>query len=126
MSQPWNMPNFENCFLAELETAAHCAPFLQSFVRMTAMRALLLGLAPEQVAQVFCITRRTLRSGVAQFNEAGIDGLIDPPRQGCPRKIPPEQSQQYRQLLEHPDLAGETHWTARKFHGYPCRPTRPT
>ena len=53
-----------------------------------------------------------------QFNESGIDGLLDKPRSGRPRKISPGQSDTYRELIERPETAGETHWTAKKFHGY--------
>lgn len=85
---------------------------------MTAIGALLQGHEPEQVASIFCVERRTLQNWVARFNKAGIDGLIDKPRAGRPRIITSEQSLLYEELIENPEKANETHWTARKFHGY--------
>jgi transposase len=118
MARRSNTPNPENCSLTELETAAKCSPSRQAYARMTAIAALLQGHKPEMVASIFFVERRTLQRWVARFNEAGIDGLINKPRAGRPRKISPEQSLQYERLIENPDKANETHWTARKFHGY--------
>ena len=55
---------------------------------------------------------------VAQFNRQGIDGLIERPRLGRPAKINAEQSACYKELIEKPELAEQTHWTGVKFHGY--------
>ncbi len=118
MSRQAHMPNPENCSLAELETAINCAPARQSHVRLTAIHALLIGIPHDQVAALFYKSRRTLQNWVRRFNNAGIDGLIDRPRTGAPRKITPEQSARYQQLIERPEQAGQTHWTARKFHGH--------
>jgi transposase len=112
------MPNAENCSLAELEVAAQSAPSKRSHIRLTAIRALLLGIGPEPVAALFSITRRTLYNWIKRFNEQGIDGLIDRWRPGRPRKISPEQGVYYRELLEHPQQVDQTYWTAKKFHGY--------
>lgn len=112
------MPNAENCSLAELETAANCAPKRNAFVRLTAIRVLLQGIGHEQVAMIFAVSRRTLQNWVRKFNDAGIDGLIDKPRPGCPRKISPEESRDLKSYVEEPSKANETHWTARKFHGF--------
>ena len=37
---------------------------------------------------------------------------------GRPRRIPAQQGQQYRTLIEQPAKAGQTRWTAKKFRGY--------
>lgn len=87
-------------------------------MRMTALRALMLGQDAENVALVFNVTRRTLTRWVTDFNCSGIDGLIEGSRSGRPRAIPPEKNDLLRELIENPEKAGETHWTARKFHGY--------
>lgn len=89
-------------------------------MRMTAMRALLLGQDPHGVATIFDVAPRTLTRWIGAFNENGIQGLIDGPRTGRPRAIDPQKDAAYRQLVEQPELAGQTHWTARKFHGHLC------
>ena len=112
------MPNGENCSLAELDVAARAAPRQNGYVRSTAIRALLLGFSHEQVSALYSVSRRTLSRWVTWFNECGIDGLIDRPRSGRPRKISPEKGHGYRELIQHPDKANEIHWSAKKFHGY--------
>jgi len=111
-------PNAENCSLAELEKAMRCTPKRTAFIRMQAIRALLLGFTHDQVADIVKKSRRTISRWVRHFNESGIDGLIDKPRSGCPRKISPAQSAKYQELIENPRQAGQDHWTAKKFHGY--------
>jgi transposase len=118
MARQATLPNAENCSLAELETAMKCSPRLPAFVRMQAIRALLTGFTHQQVADLSQKTRGTIVGWVKRFNESGIDGLIDQPRSGRPRAVTPEQSAQYQDLIDHPDRAGQTHWTARKFHGH--------
>ena len=82
------------------------------------MKMLAKGIDPESVAEVFSITRRTLTRWISQFNEQGIDGLLDKPKPGRPRKIDPARSKKYRDLVEHPEKANQAHWTGKKFHGY--------
>ena len=110
-------PNAENCSMAELETAMLGARSGRSRDRMRAIRALILGQSEEVVAVVFAVSPRTLERWVGRFNRWGIDGLIDRPRPGRPRKIDPGDSSHYRQLIQDPERAGQTHWTAVKFHG---------
>ena len=111
-------PNAENCSLAELEIAIVCGPSQCAHCRMLAIKSLFLGIDHETVAELFSITRRTLFNWIGRFNEAGIDGLIERPRPGRPRKIPPERAGALRESFEHPERAERRHWTARKFHGY--------
>ena len=87
---------------------------------MTAIRALLLGHQPKDIAAIFNVSPRTLTRWVRAFNDSGIDGLIDDPRPGRPRALAAEKTESLRELVEHPEQAGETHWTARKFHGHLC------
>lgn len=112
------IPNAENCSLSELETAAACAPRKQDCMRMQAIRALLLGNRHADVADIFSVSDRGLTRWIKAFNERGIDGLIDRPKPGRSHKIPMDKVAGYRDLIEHPDKAEQTHWTAKKFHGY--------
>jgi len=118
MSRQPNMPNAENCSLAELDTAAGAAVSLRSHVRMMAIKALLLGISHDQVAKLYDTTRRNLSRWIDRFNTSGIDGLIQRPRSGRPRKITPDRRTRYIELIQHPDLADQSHWTGKKFHGY--------
>ena len=118
MARLATLPNAENCSLDELETAMKCAPKQPAFVRMQAIHALIRGYTHEQVADIFLKSRRTITEWVRRFNESGIDGLIDKPRSGRPRAVTPERSEQYQDLVDHPERAGQVHWTGRKFHGY--------
>jgi transposase len=115
MSRPVAMPNAENCTLAELDTAAHAAVSKRSHIRMLAIKCLLMGVTHEQAAGVFNISGRTLSRWIQRFNASGIDGLTEHSRPG---QISPEQAVHYRELIRHPQQADQTHWTARKFHGY--------
>ena len=112
------MPNAENCSLSELDIAAHAAVSKRSHVRLMAIKTLLFGISLDQVAAIFSISRRTLFRWIQRFNLAGIDGLTEKRRSGRPRKISPEQSTEYHELIEHPERADQSHWTAKKFHGY--------
>ena len=118
MSRKPIQPNAENCSLEELKIAVKAAPSLRSHRRLLAVKMLLMDLAPATVAEIFAISRNTLRRWVGRFNAQGLDGLIERPRPGRPRKISAKQSARYRELIEHPDQADQTHWTAKKFHGY--------
>jgi transposase len=111
-------PNPENCSLAELETAMKATPHQRSFVRLQALRALLLGFDHDSVAKLYNVTRDTIVHWIGRFNHRGIDGLIERPRAGRPRKIDPGKNRQFGELVEQPERAGMAHWTAKKFHGY--------
>lgn len=119
MARQTIMPNGENCSLTELETAMGAAPTQKAFVRLSCMRALLLGqFTKAHVCMLYCVKLNTLNGWIRRFNAAGIDGLIDGSHPGRPRKITADQSVEYRRLIDQPALAGMTHWTGKKFHGY--------
>jgi len=112
------LPNPENATLEELEKAANCAPTQRSFVRMMAIKTLLMGVDFDTVAKLHARTPRTLQRWISAFNREGIDGLIEKPRSGRPRAIAEERVPEIVDLVAHPAKAQETHWTARKLHGY--------
>lgn len=95
-----------------------CTPRKRSFIRIHGIRALMMGLDHGTVAGLCQVSRATLNNWIGRFNRAGVDGLIERPRRGRPRKISAQQSERYRQLVRRPDLAGQAHWTGKKFHGY--------
>jgi transposase len=101
-------PNAENCSLTDLETAILCAPTQRRFVRMMAIRTMLvLGLTCEQVAVLVDKTRRAISTWIRHFNQAGIDGLIESDRSGRPKKISDEQGKQYEVIIQNPEKQGK-------------------
>jgi transposase len=118
MARPLALPNPENASHAELAAAAKCARSQREASRMRAMIALIMEVEPAGVAHIFGVDERTVRRWVRAFNRAGIDGLLDKPKPGRPRKILPERVEECRGALEDPEQAGRKHWTGVKFHGY--------
>lgn len=121
MSRQANIPNAENCSLAELEITAKASISRKSYIRLMAMKSLILGVTHVQVIGIFNISFRTLSRWIKHFNEKGIDGLIEKHRSGRPPKIQPEMNVELSELIKNPELAGQCHWTGRKFHGYLTR-----
>ncbi len=111
-------PNFENASFTELETAANCARTQREHNRHRAIMALGVGLDRASVGKVFGVSVRAVRRWIQAFNEWGVDGLLEEPREGRPNKIPAETHEELREVLTHPEQASEVHWTGVKFHGY--------
>lgn len=118
MSRASALPNAENCSKLELELATGAASSRRSHDRLRAMKSLVLGIERKIVCELFAIDDRTLRRWVWSFNAYGIDGLIESERTGRPRAITLDQTAPYQELILNPTQASQTHWTARKFHGY--------
>ena len=114
-------PNPENCSLAELETAMQATPRKQDYRRIQAIRWILLGFDHASVSELANVHRDTITEWIKRFNAQGIDGLIERPRSGRPRKIPEERTKELCRLLENPEEANQTHWTGKKFHGIVCQ-----
>ena len=112
------IPNYENCSLAELETAIGAAATGRARDRMRAVRALSQGHSPATVADIFDVHLKTLARWIKRFNRRGIDGLIDAPRSGAPAKIQAEEASEILDILEDPEQESVTHWTGKKFHGF--------
>src|SRR6476646_4051476 len=95
------------------------APNKRSYVRLSALRTLLLGHERKTVCAIFDRTDRMIRLWIELFNRGGIDALITRPKPGRPRKV---KLQRVRDLLlpvlENPAQAGQVHWTGVKLHGY--------
>lgn len=112
-------PNPENATLEELRGAMDAAPNKRSYIRLNAIRSLLLGLPRSTVCQQFCRTDRMVRLWIELFNRGGIDALITKPRPGRKRKVKLERVRDLLvPVLENPAQAGQVHWTGVKLHGY--------
>ena len=112
-------PNPENATPEELRVAMEAAPNKRSYVRLAALRALLLGYSRAQVGELHDRTDRMVRLWVECFNRGGIDALITRPRPGRPRKVKLERVRDLLvPVLENPAQAGQVHWTGVRVHGY--------
>ena len=118
MSRLRVQPNAENASASELDAAIKACVSDQSRSRLRAIKGLIIGGAFDFVCELFSISDRTLRRWVKAWNEQGIDGLIDRHHPGRPRAIAEEQAEYFEKVIEDPSLVEETHWTARKFHGW--------
>lgn len=95
------------------------APNRRSYVRLCALRALLLGQPRASVCLMFNRTDRMMRLWIELFNRGGIDALITRPKPGRPRKVKLERVRDLLvPVLENPEQAGQVHWTGVKVHGY--------
>ena len=105
--------------MEELEVAMEAAPNRRSYLRLAAIRALLLGVARTQVCRLHHRSDRWVRLCIEMFNRGGIDALASKPRPGRPPKVKWERLQDLLiPVLEDPTEAGELHWTAVKLHGW--------
>lgn len=99
--------------------AMEAAPNKRSYIRLAAIRSLLLGIARRTVCQQFCRTERMVRLWIELFNRGSIDALITRPKPGRPRKVKLERVRDLLvPVLENPAQAGQVHWTGVKVHGY--------
>lgn len=95
------------------------APNKRSYVRLNAIRSLLLGIERQTVCRQFCRTDRMVRLWIELFNRGGIDALITRPKPGRPRKVKLERVRELLvPVLENPTQAGQVHWTGVKVHGF--------
>ncbi len=112
------MPNAENASESELLVAAQASVKFRESRRFQAIRALILGYTHEQVAQLYGVTVRAVVRWVGFFNDSGIDGLVEKPRSGRPRKVSPAEVARLKEVVQNPALAGRVHWTGRGVHGW--------
>ena len=110
-------PNPENASIHELKQTARIGSG-ETALRCTAIQMLVTGIAREQVCHALLVTERSLRRWIQAFNQQGVDGLIVHKRPGRTRKLQGEQASRLVELIEQPEQADRTFWTARAFHGY--------
>jgi len=117
MARPLIIANPENADLSELKEAARVGAS-ETVVRCTAIQMLLVGISREQVCQALIVTQRALRKWIKIFNECGVDGLIAKKRPGRTAIINSDEADELVALIEKPETAKRTFWTAKAFHGY--------
>jgi len=95
------------------------SPNKRSYIRLAAIRSLLIGVSREMVCRQFCRSDRIIRLWIVLFNRGGIDALASKSRTGRPRKVSIERVRDLLlPVLEDPSKAGEVHWTGIKLHGW--------
>lgn len=117
MGRPRIYPIPENGTLEELKEASRVGS-PETSTRCTAIQFLLADVPRENVCQALLITDRALRKWIKAFNEKGVDGLIAKKRPGRTAFFKDEQAKEFAQLIECPEKADRTFWTAKAFHGY--------
>lgn len=111
--------NLEHATLAEVRVAMDCTPTKKGFRRLQALLWLYEGKSREDVAALARFSLRQVLRFIKAFNLAGLDGLIPGRSIGRRRILRKEQvAQKIAPLIEEPSLAGQTHWTAVKLHGW--------
>ena len=83
--------------------------------RPRAMIALIKGFRIRSVAKIFGVSVRPVQQWGGRFNRQSIEDLRERPHPGRPPKIDTETAEQYRDLIKHPDKAGQTHWTIERL-----------
>ena len=119
MARPCIELNLENATSEEVRVAMDCTPTKKGFRRLQALRWLYEGKSREEVVALSCFSQRQVLRFIKAFNLAGLDGLI-PGRSSGRRRIlaKAEVSERILSLIEDPSLAGQSHWTAVKLHGW--------
>ena len=117
MARPLLIPNPENATIEELKQVSRVGSS-QTANRCTAIQMLLAGADRELVCQPLIVTNRALRKWINRFNESGVDGLIVKKRPGTMAIINGQQAVEVANLIDQPQQAERTFWTAKAFHGY--------
>ncbi|MBO8191411.1 IS630 family transposase [Streptomyces oryzae] len=74
------------------------------------------GASNSHVAQMLGVSRETVRKWRAQFAAHRLEGLMDRPRSGAPRKITDEQVEAViAKTLDQAPPKGDTHWSTRSM-----------
>lgn len=117
MARPLLQPNPENGSIDELKEAGRVGSN-ETSLRCTAIQLLVTGVSRAHVCQSLVISERALRKWINLFNEGGVDGLIAKKRPGRTLILRGDQAEQLTTLIEQPEQAERTFWTAKAFHGY--------
>ena len=119
MARPSIELNLENATLEEVRRAMDCTPAKKGFRRLQVLLWLHQGKSRETVAELSCFSQRHILRLMSAFNLLGIDGLIPGRSSGRPRRLPKAQvREKVVPVLEDPALAGQSHWTIVKLHGW--------
>lgn len=117
MARSLLIPYPENASIEELKELSRIGSS-ETATRCTAIQMLLAGADRKLVCKSLIVTNRALRKWINQFNESGVDGLIVKKRPGRTKIITDRQGDELAELIDQPQRADRTFWTAKAFHGY--------
>ena len=117
MARPLRVPNPENATIEELKQVSRVGSN-QTATRCTAIQMLLAGANRDLVCNALLVTNRGIRKWINCFNQCGVDGLIVKKRPGRITIINDQQASELTNLIDQPQQAQRTFWTAKAFHGY--------
>jgi transposase len=117
MARPLLIPNPHNATIEELNQVSRVGS-IETATRCTAIQMLLAGADRDLVCKALLVTNRALRKWINYFNQCGVDGLIVKKRPGRMAIINDEQASKLVDLIDQPQQAERSFWTAKAFHGY--------
>ncbi|NNL77558.1 MAG: IS630 family transposase [Desulfobacterales bacterium] len=117
MARPLIIPSPGNATIEELKLVSRVGSS-ETATRCTAIQMLLAGATRELVCQALLVTNRALRKWINCFNHSGVDGLIAKKWPGRMAIINGQQAVDIANLIDEPQQAERTFWTAKAFHGY--------
>ncbi len=117
MAQPLLIPYPENATIQELKQVSRISSS-ETATRCTAIQMLLAGASRQLVCDTLLDTNRILRKWINCFNHSGVDGLIVKKRPGRMTIIKEHQVLELADLIDQPQQADRTFWTAKAFYGY--------
>lgn len=119
LSRPSTELNLENASLDEVKVAMACTPTKKGYQRLQILRWLFEGRSRQEVAQLSYFSDRQILRYIRAFNDFGLDGLIPGRSSGRARKVALSLLKQHVEpVMDDPSLAGQTHWSAVKLHGW--------
>lgn len=110
-------PDPENATIEELKQLSRIGS-TETATRCTAIQMLLAGAERDLVCNALLVSNRALRLWINRFNQSGADGLIVKKRPGRLTIINGDQALELAELIDQPQRAERTFWTAKSFHGY--------
>lgn len=116
MAPPRLKPLAENGSIEELKATGRVGS-IETATRCTALQMLLAGIERELVCKALEVTDRAVRKWIRAFNERGVDGLIANKRPGRTAMLR-DRAEELVALIEEPERAERSFWTAKAFHGY--------
>lgn len=117
MAQRLLIPDPGNATIEELKQVSRIGS-TETATRCTAIQMLMAGADRNLVCSALLVTNRALRKWINNFNRSGVDGLIVNKRPGRMAIIRDQQASELADLIDQPQQAGRTFWTAKAFHGY--------
>jgi transposase len=117
VARPLLEPHAQNDSIHELKETARVGSS-ESALRCTAIQMLIVGISRGQVCQALLVTNRALRKWINAFNHSGIDGLIVRKKPRRKAILTGKRAEELTKLIEAPQTAERTFWTAKAFHGY--------